>query len=103
MNRLLPCPQCNRHRHACEPVCPFCGVTLPACSAVSAKNAPGRVSRAVLVAAGAALVGGAACSAIPLYGVPPDGSTDAGSARAAAVNTNDERHADADAPDGGER
>jgi len=109
MNRLLPCPQCNRHRHACEPVCPFCGVALPACRAASAPPPPGRVSRAALVAAGVVLVGGAACnnpSPAPPYGTPPptqDGSTTAGSARSAVVNAKDERPVDADDVDGGER
>ena len=61
MNQLLPCPHCSRHHRVCEPVCPFCGGELPACTAAPRASALGRLNRATLFAAGAALLGGASC------------------------------------------
>ena len=82
MNQLLPCPHCSRHRRVCEPVCPFCGGALPACEPATPANVRGRLNRATLFAAGAALLGGANCdnrSTSVHYGLPgivtnPDGS-----------------------------
>ena len=85
MNQLLPCPHCNRHHRVCEPVCPFCGGELPPCKAAPRASARGRLNRATLFAAGAALLGGASCddnrSGNAHYGLPgimmnPDGGKD---------------------------
>lgn len=55
-------------------MCPFCGGTLPRCAATHGGGlALGRVGRATLVAAGAALIGTASCenrSIIAEYGAP---------------------------------
>jgi hypothetical protein len=88
MNQLLPCPHCSRHHRVCEPVCPFCGGSLPACKPAPPTTARGRLNRATLFAAGAALLGGASCdnrSTIVHYGLPgivtnPDGSGDTANA-----------------------
>lgn len=85
MNQLLPCPHCSRHHRVCEPVCPFCGGALPACTAAPSAQARGRLNRATLFAAGAALLGGASCdnrSTSVHYGLPgivtnPDATSDA--------------------------
>ena len=86
MSQLLPCPHCSRHHRVCEPVCPFCGGTLPTCKGAPSVMGPlGRMNRATLVAAGAALLGAVACEKVsaPPYGgfYPPwpaqDASTDA--------------------------
>jgi hypothetical protein len=80
MSQLLPCAHCSRHHRTCEPVCPFCGATLPACSAPSAMSPRDRMSRAMLVASGTVLLGVAACAPVPLYGAPfPVPLQDAGS------------------------
>jgi hypothetical protein len=84
MNQLLPCPHCSRHHRVCEPVCPFCGGPLPACKAAPPPQARGRMNRATLFAAGAALLGGTNCdnrSTVVHYGLPgivinPDGGGD---------------------------
>jgi hypothetical protein len=83
MSQLLPCPHCSRHHRACEPLCPFCGNPLPPCEPAPQARARGRLNRATLFAAGAALIGGATCesSAVPLYGAPanvtqPDAGND---------------------------
>ena len=84
MSQLLPCAHCSRHHRVCEPVCPFCGGTLPECKAAPPGNSRGRLNRATLFAAGAALLGGANCdnrSTSVHYGLPgivtnPDGSDD---------------------------
>lgn len=88
MNQLLPCPHCSRHHRVCEHVCPFCGGPLPACQAAPPAHARGRLNRATLFAAGAALLGGANCdnrSTSVHYGLPgivtnPDGSGDTSNA-----------------------
>ena len=92
MSQLRACPHCGRHHRVCETVCPFCAGSLPACEAASSTTRRGRMSRAMLVAAGAALLGGAQCeqSVSPPYGTPPrpptpDASTD--TAGAAPVQT----------------
>ena len=89
MSQLRPCPHCSRHHRVCEPVCPFCGGTLPGCKGAPTVDSRGRLNRAALFAAGAALLGGAACdnrSTISHYGLPgrityPDASADASSAQ----------------------
>ena len=99
MSQLLPCPSCGRHHRLCEPVCPFCGGELPPCSAASATKPRDRMSRAVLVAAGAALLGTAECqtTVIPPYGIPPhpqtpDASTDAGDVGNARIASDTNAH-----------
>lgn len=64
MSHLLPCPACNRHVTASEVVCPFCAAVLPESFRASGSliPAPRRLGRAALMAAGATLVGAAACS-----------------------------------------
>jgi hypothetical protein len=78
MSSLHPCPHCDRHHRAYERVCPFCGGELPACEAGPTPRSLGRMSRAMLVAAGAAALGGASCQSVPapLYGIAviPDSS-----------------------------
>jgi len=78
---LIPCPACSRHVFVEACACPFCAVKLRVCEArVGAAPGP-HLSRAARLAAGAALVGAAACSStsvIPPYGIPPghDASAD---------------------------
>ena len=64
MSHLAPCPACNRHVDVAESACPFCAVALPV--AFRSQQAPaqlrGRLGRAALMAAGATLMGAAACS-----------------------------------------
>jgi len=71
MSHLAPCPGCNRHIDIAEPACPFCATALPA--AFRAQQSPvrlrGRLGRAALMAAGATLMGAAACSANDAIGV----------------------------------
>ena len=64
MSHLAPCPACNRHVAVGETACPFCAATLPAAFRAQQRPAPlrGRLSRAALMAAGATLMGAAACS-----------------------------------------
>jgi hypothetical protein len=57
MSQLRTCPRCSRHHRVCEPLCPFCGGALPPYSAASATSPRDRMSRAMLVASGAALLG----------------------------------------------
>ncbi len=61
-------------------VCPFCQTALPAkfCATAQPPAAPGRMSRAARLLAGATLVGVSACSSTtqshivaPPYGTPP--------------------------------
>lgn len=109
MSSLHPCPHCSRHHRACERLCPFCGGQLPACEAGSAPRSPGRMSRAMLVAAGAAALGGASCSGVALYGAPimqlDSGAGGAGGAAGAAgtggTSSNEADGAAADPKDAG--
>jgi hypothetical protein len=111
MSQLRTCPHCSRHHRVCEPVCPFCGGALPPCSAASATKPRDRMSRAMMVASGAALLGAAACkSYYPPYGLPPHQPTpDAGTADAAQAekagdaNAGDEGTQGEDATDGVDR
>ncbi len=50
--RFVPCPTCSRHVKQGDCLCPFCGAKA-SCSDDPALAAKGRVSRAVLFAAGA--------------------------------------------------
>jgi hypothetical protein len=77
-SHLCPCPACNRHVMTDAGVCPFCQAALPAafCATSAAPAAPGRMSRAARLLAGATLVGVSACSSTevnvkPPYGGPP--------------------------------
>jgi hypothetical protein len=93
MNELVPCPGCRRHVRVRETSCPFCAGALVEPAARGPVLKPrGRMSRAALVAAGAALLGAAACEdnvAVPAYGAPfPDGAADAADAGADAVDAN---------------
>lgn len=63
MSTLTPCPSCNRHVRVGDASCPFCGSAVPvAAAAVSAPVPRGRLGRAALFAAGAALMGIGACT-----------------------------------------
>ena len=64
MSELVPCPACNRHLRISEQVCPFCGRQLSPHSRTRAPAAPSlrRLSRSALFAAGATMMGAAACS-----------------------------------------
>jgi hypothetical protein len=73
MSNFVPCPVCNRHVLSAETACPFCTAALPESLRLQtpAPRPPGRLSRAALLAAGAALMGAEACSnAVPVYGAP---------------------------------
>ena len=80
MGCLSPCPGCNRHIGTDETACPFCSSALPDSFRCQPRSQPrGRLSRAALMAAGAALLGGEACStAVPEYGAvfPIDAGAD---------------------------
>jgi hypothetical protein len=79
MTQLVPCPGCDRHVRASDPACPFCACALPdTASTTAAPAAPPRprMSRAALFAAGATMVGAAACSSSATGG-PADGASDA--------------------------
>jgi len=82
MSCLGPCPACQRHVSTHEAACPFCAAALPeSFRCQPARVAPaGRLSRAAMVAAGAALMSVSCGSGIALYGVaiPPDASADTG-------------------------
>jgi hypothetical protein len=80
MSCLAACPACNRHVSTHETACPFCEAALPeslrcqpACVAP-----PGRLSRAALMAAGAALMGASCGTPLPAYGgvIFPDAGAD---------------------------
>jgi hypothetical protein len=78
MSHLLPCPACNRHIEAVESVCPFCAAPLPVAFAARPPRAtpPRRLGRAALMAAGATLMGAAACNNNDAIGSgPKDAST----------------------------
>jgi hypothetical protein len=80
MSCLSPCPGCNRHIGTDETACPFCSSALPDSFRCQPRPQPrGRLSRAAIVAAGAALLGAEACStAVPEYGAvfPMDAGAD---------------------------
>ena len=88
MSCLAPCPACKRHVATDETTCPFCAAALPDSfrEALSCRKPPGRLSRAAMLAAGAALIGVEACSGASAYGTNPipdagaDTSTNDGSA-----------------------
>jgi hypothetical protein len=61
MSHLVPCPACSRHVLAAERGCPFCGVELPAHLSPPPALPRARLGRAAMFAAGATLVGVAAC------------------------------------------
>ena len=67
MSNFVPCPACNRHVLSAETACPFCTAALPESLRLQtpAPRPPGRLSRAALLAAGAALMGAEACSPHP--------------------------------------
>jgi hypothetical protein len=85
MSHFAPCPACNRHVVTDETACPFCTAALPESFRLQspAVRRPGRLSRAAMLAAGAALMGTEACSdslpaPAPEYGAPPiDAAVDA--------------------------
>ena len=80
MSCLAPCPACNRHVSSDETACPFCSAALPDSFRCQPVRRPmsGRLSRAGLLAAGAALMGAEACTAVPEYGaaIIPDAAVD---------------------------
>ena len=59
MSDLRPCPECRRHVRIDESACPFCAAAL---AAVAPPTLPvGRLTRAAVFTAGAALAVGAGC------------------------------------------
>jgi hypothetical protein len=58
MSDLRPCPECRRHARADESACPFCAAALAPAAPVSMPV--GRLTRAAVFTAGAAIAG-AAC------------------------------------------
>ena len=77
MSHLVPCPACNRHVDVGESVCPFCATAFPAAFRAQQPPAPprARLGRAALMAAGATLMGAAACSSSDAIG-GTDAATD---------------------------
>jgi hypothetical protein len=77
MSHLVPCPACKRHVDVADSACPFCATALSA--AFRAQEAPtpprARLGRAALMAAGATLMGAAACSSSDAIG-GTDAATD---------------------------
>ena len=80
MSCLAPCPACNRHVSAHEAACPFCAAALPETFRCQPPRVgpPGRLSRAAMIAAGAALVTVQACASSTHYGttIAPDAGAD---------------------------
>jgi hypothetical protein len=70
MSHLVPCPACNRHVDVAESACPFCAAALPVAFRAQPPLIPlrGRLGRAALMAAGATLMGAAACSSSDAIG-----------------------------------
>jgi hypothetical protein len=81
MSQFAPCPACNRHIVTDEIECPFCAAALPdSFRELPARPAPrGRLSRAALMAAGAALIGAAGCGGSLDNGGNNDAAADTGS------------------------
>jgi hypothetical protein len=77
MSHLAPCPVCNRHVDIAESACPFCAAALPASFRARPPLIPlrGRLGRAALMTAGAALMGAAACSSNDAIGVEKNDAT----------------------------
>lgn len=102
MSALMPCPACNRHVFLDACACPFCSAKLRVCEAPRAAAPNAHLSRAARLAAGAALVGVAACGSTirAPYGAPPpyDASVDAAADGADAADSADS--AAPAAPDG---
>jgi hypothetical protein len=73
MSHLAPCPVCNRHVDVGESACPFCAAGLA--ESFRAQPAPAapprRLSRAAMMAAGATLMGAAACNSNDAIGSTP--------------------------------
>jgi hypothetical protein len=110
MSCFAPCPACNRHVATDETACPFCSAALPDSIRCQPRRRPhARLSRAAMLAAGAALIAAeAACGsvAVPVYGGPGPagaggGSGGAGGARADAGTA--QAPAEQAPPDQGER
>jgi hypothetical protein len=59
MNDLRPCPECRRHVRVAEATCPFCAAALA--PAAPPTLPVGRLTRAAVFTAGAALAVGAGC------------------------------------------
>ena len=86
MSCLAPCPACNRHVATDQTTCPFCSVALPDSIRCQEHKRPhGRLSRAAMLAAGAALISVEAGCSVAVYGAPNpydagvDTGTDTGS------------------------
>lgn len=77
MSHLAPCPACNRHVDVAERACPFCAAALSPSFRAQPPLIPvrGRLGRAALMAAGATLMGAAACSSNDSIG-SADAATD---------------------------
>ncbi len=85
--RLVACEGCARHVRTDEELCPFCGAGVIA-PTQALRPLPGRLGRAAMFVAGAAVVAATAtaCGGTPLYGAPPEdaGMVDAGPGAAPA-------------------
>ena len=90
MSCLAPCPACDRHVSTDETACPFCAAALPEtfrCQPTRVQTA-GRMSRAAMIAAGAALMGASCGNSVrPPYGIAvvPDASADTSTNDSSAV------------------
>lgn len=88
MNRLQPCPSCDRHVRSTDAACPFCAAPI-------APEAPrpiptGRLTRAAIFASALATGGAAACGSGQSKAADPQPATaDAGIANTADDNTPD--------------
>jgi hypothetical protein len=78
MSHLAPCPACNRHVDLAETACPFCAAALAESFRGQPQTVapPRRLSRAALMAAGATLMGAAACRSNDAITGGKDAATD---------------------------
>ena len=81
MDFFLPCPGCERHVHARDAICPFCGEALPL--SLRQRLAPrlptARLGRAATLAFGAALAASTAAGCgDDMTGDPDSGAVDSG-------------------------
>jgi len=85
MSQLSPCPGCSRHVRVGAATCPFCDVALSGEPVLApAISRGGRLSRAAMFVAGAALATVAACSDTDDGGAGGAGGGTAGAAGGAS-------------------